>query len=88
MITAIKREQAFGCTSFTITIKVMSKSTRYVLIQLTLLFAVSYISPSTLRAYETRFPMRRSLRAAGSCTGVGKIAVTLQQQKQFWYNTF
>ena len=85
MITAIKREQAFGCTSFTITIKVMSKSTRYVLIQLTLLFAVSYISPSTLRAYETRFPMRRSLRAAGS---VGKIAVTLQQQKQFWYYTF
>lgn len=30
MITAIKREQAFRCTSLTITIKVMSKSTRYV----------------------------------------------------------
>ena len=50
--------------------------------QLTLLFAVSYISPSTFLAYETRLPIRRSLRAAGSCTGVGKMAVTLQDKIQ------
>ena len=49
------------------------------LIQLALLFAVSYISHSTLRAYETSLPMRQSIRAAESRIGVGRIAVTLQQ---------
>lgn len=43
---------------------------------LTLLLADSYMSPSTLRAYATRFSMRRSLSAAGS--GVGNMACTLR----------
>jgi len=44
-------------------------------IVLTLLFAVSYMSPSTFRAYCTKLLIRRSLRAAKS--GVGNIACTL-----------
>lgn len=46
---------------------------------LTLLLADSYISPSTFRAYATRFSMRRSFSAAGS--GVGNMAWTLRGQK-------
>lgn len=42
---------------------------------LTLVLADSYMSPSTFRAYATRFSMRRSLSAAGS--GVGNMACTL-----------
>jgi hypothetical protein len=45
------------------------KKNNYVL---TLLFADSYMSPSTLRAYATRFSIRRSFKAAGS--GVGNMA--------------
>ena len=46
--------------------------------KLTLLLAVSYISPSTFRAYATRLTILLSLRAFGSFTGVGNIAVTLK----------
>lgn len=46
---------------------------------LTLLLADSYMSPSTLRAYATRFSILLSFRAAGS--GVGKIAWTLHTHK-------
>lgn len=45
---------------------------------LTLLFADSYISPSTFRAYATRFSIRRSFNAAGS--GVGNMAWTLKKK--------
>lgn len=54
----------------------------YKLRRLTLLFADSYISLSTLRAYETRFSMRLSFRAAGS--GVGNMACTLQHREEKW----
>jgi hypothetical protein len=55
------------------------KAQKYrILTKLTLLLAVSYISPSTFLAYATRFVIRLSLRALGSLTGVGKIAVTLE----------
>lgn len=47
--------------------------------RLTLLLADSYMSPSTFRAYATRFSMRRSFRAAGS--GVGKMACTLYDRQ-------
>lgn len=47
--------------------------------QLTLLFADSYMSPSTFRAYATRFSMRLSFNAAGS--GVGNMAWTLKREK-------
>lgn len=47
---------------------------------LTLLFADSYISPSTFRAYATRFSIRRSFSAAGS--GVGNMAWTLRGKKK------
>lgn len=46
---------------------------------LTLVFADSYMSPSTFRAYATRFSIRRSLSAAGS--GVGKMACTLLRKR-------
>lgn len=38
------------------------------------------MSPSTFLACETMLPIRRSLRAAGSCTGVGNITVILQDK--------
>lgn len=46
---------------------------------LTLVFADSYMSPSTFRAYATRFSIRRSFSAAGS--GVGKMACTLLRKR-------
>lgn len=46
----------------------------------TLLLADSYMSPSTLRAYATRFSIRRSFSAAGS--GVGNMACTLRRDSR------
>ena len=46
----------------------------------TLLLADSYMSPSTLRAYATRFSIRRSFSAAGS--GVGNMACTLKKESR------
>lgn len=46
----------------------------------TLLLADSYMSPSTLRAYATKFSIRRSFRAAGS--GVGNMACTLKKDSR------
>lgn len=56
--------------------------------KLTLLLAVSYISPSTFRAYATRLTILLSLRAFGSFTGVGNIAVTLKIQYKILKNYF
>lgn len=53
---------------------------------LTLLLADSYMSPSTLRAYATRFSIRRSFSAAGS--GVGNMACTLREVNGKWLKTW
>lgn len=55
------------------------------IIWVTLLLADSYMSPSTLRAYATRFSIRRSFSAAGS--GVGNMACTLMRGKQEKWKT-
>ena len=67
-------------TSNTTTISTIKLFTVYTVdSSLTRLLAVSYMSPSTLRAYCTKLLIRRSRRAVRS--GVGNIACTLHTQK-------
>ncbi len=72
-----------NCVSHLLAIQFLIPKRKFteIVTKLTLLLAVSYISPSTFLAYATRFVIRLSLRALGSLTGVGKIAVTLQMYK-------
>lgn len=60
-----------------------------VVIRLTLLAAVSYMSPSTLRAYWTRWFMRQS-RSVDASGLVGNIACTLciAKQTETYYNKY